>query len=158
MNQRRLATVLAFAMFAFFAVVAIPAEKNYTPKSSDEIEVLALVLRSEVVANKWTTRDLICFSVDQMDPSPKLVKVLRQQNLNVCSSAEWPKKFNCGFQVRMRFVALDTSQSARVHAEVGDLREINAGTGDLAVWAREGEYALRKTDEKWSISDYYPSK
>lgn len=56
-------------MISFFAVAAISDERRCTPKSSDEIEVLSLVLRSEVVANKWTKRDLICFSVDQMDPS-----------------------------------------------------------------------------------------
>jgi hypothetical protein len=145
---------LAFLMSTFFAVVLISDERTYTPKSGDEIEVLSLVLRSEVVANKWTKRDLICFSVGQMEPSPKLVKAFRQQNLNVCSSAEWPKKFKCGFEVRMRFISLDTSQSARVHAEVQDLREINTGEGDLAVWLRDGVYAVRKIDGKWSISEY----
>jgi hypothetical protein len=93
-----------------------------------------------------------------MDPSPKLVKTLRQRNLNVCSSAEWPKKFNCGFEVRMQFMSLDTSQSARVHTELADLREINVGEGDLAVRLRNGEYVLRKIDGKWSISEYAESR
>ena len=145
-------------MSTFFAVVSISDEKTYTPKGGDEIEVLSLVLRSEVVANKWTKRDLICFSVGQMDPSPKLVRILQQQNLNVCSSAEWPKKFNCGFEVRMQFVSLDTSQSARVRAEVADYRDINKGEGDLAALRRAGEYVARKADGKWSISEYVPSK
>jgi hypothetical protein len=70
-----------------------------------------------------------------------------------CSSAEWPKKFNCGFEVRMQFVSLVTSQGARVHAEVQDLREINAGEGHIALRLR-----VRKTDGKWSISEYVPSK
>ncbi len=150
--------IAAFLLSTCFAFVLISAEKTYSPKSGDEIEVLSLVLKSEVVANKWTKRDLICFSVDQMDPSPKLVRAFRQQDLNVCSSAEWPKKFNCGFEVRMQFVSLDTSQGARVHAEVQDLREINAGEGHIAVRLRDGEYVVRKTDGKWSISEYVPSK
>jgi hypothetical protein len=125
MRHHRSATILAFLMITVLAATAISDEKKYTPKRGDEIEVLSQVLRSEVVANKWTKRDLICFSVDQTDPSPKLVKALRQQNLNVCSSAEWPQMFNCGFEVRMQFVSLDVSQSARVRAEVADYREIN---------------------------------
>jgi hypothetical protein len=109
------------------------------------------------VANKWAKGELICFSVEGMDPSPNVVKVLRQRGLNVRSSAEWPKKFNCGFEVRMQFTSLDTSQSARVHAEVLDLREINAGEGHIAVRLRDGEYGVRKIDGKWSISGYAES-
>jgi hypothetical protein len=146
--------VTAFLFTVCFAFLLISAEKTYSPKSGDEIEVLSLVLRSEVVANNWTKKDLICFSVQEMAPSPKLVRALRQQNLNVCSSAEWPKKFNCGFEVRMRFANDDTSQSARVRAEVVDYRDINTGEGHLAVLHRTGEYAVRKIDGKWSISGY----
>jgi hypothetical protein len=164
MNQNRsairsaAATVLAFLMPTFFAASLIAGEDTYKPKSGDEIEVLSLVLKSEVVANKWTKSDLICFSVGQMDPSPKLVKALRQQNLNVCSSAEWPKKFNCGFEVHMEFVSLDTSKSARVRSEIADYRDINKGEGDLAVLRRVGVYEIRKIDGEWSISEYVPSK
>jgi hypothetical protein len=146
--------VLAFLIPTFFAVVLNSDEKTYSPKSGDEIEVLSLVLKTEAVANNWTKRDLICLSVGQMDPSPKLVKILRQRNLNVCSAAEWPKKFNCGFEVRMQFVSLDASQGARVRAEVLDYRDINKGQGDIAVLQRTGEYAVRKIDGKWSISEY----
>lgn len=152
------ATVFAYLMSTFFAVILVSDEKTYTPKSGDEFEVLSLVLRSEVVANKWTKKDLICFSVQQKAPSPELVTALRQQNLNVCSSAEWPKKFNCGFEVRMRFADFGASQSARIRAEVVDNRDINAGEGDLAVLQRAGEYAVRKIDGKWSISDYVAFK
>jgi len=160
MNQVHFSTrpiILAFLMSACFARILGATEKTYSPKNGDEIEVLSLVLQSEVGTNKWTKRDLICFSVGQMDPSPKLVRTLRQQNLNVCSSAEWPKKFNCGFEVQMQFVSLDTSLSARVRAEVQDLREINAGEGHIAVRSRDGEYSLRKIDGKWAISGYVPS-
>ena len=58
----------------------------------------------------------------------------------------------------MQFVSLDTSPSARVHAEVQDLREINAGEGHVAVCLRDGEYSVRKIDGKWAISGYVPSK
>jgi hypothetical protein len=150
--------VAALLFSACFAFHLISAEETYSPKSRDEIDVLLLVLRSEVGANNWTKKDLICFSVQGMAPSPELVKAVRQQNLNVCSSAEWPKKFNCGFEVRMRFADFDPSQSARVHAEVVDNRDINAGKGDLAVLQRTGDYAVRRIDGKWSISDYVHSK
>jgi hypothetical protein len=151
-------TILAFITSTCFAAIPRPTATTYSPKGGDEIEILSLVLEFEVEANRWTKTDLICFSVGQMDPSPKLVKTLRQRKLNLCSSAEWPKKFNCGFEVRMQFVSLDTSQSARVHAEVADYRDINTGQGDLALLQRAGEYTLRKIDGKWSISGYIPSK
>jgi len=147
-------TVTAFLFMVCFAFHAISAEKTYSPKSSDEFEVLSLVLSSEVVANNWTTKDLICFSVQQMDPSPELVKALRKRNLNVCSSAEGQEKFTCGFEVRTKFVDFDASHSARIRAEVMDYRDINTGQGDLAVLQRTGEYSVRKIDGKWSVSSY----
>ncbi|HSY32960.1 MAG TPA: hypothetical protein VLA42_13310 [Verrucomicrobiae bacterium] len=152
------ATILVSSIFTSVAVALISDEKTYTPKSGDEIEVLSLVLSSEVLTNKWAKRDLVCFSVAEMDPSPNLVKALRQRNLNVCSSAEWPKKFNCGFEVRMQFMSNNMSQSARVHTKIQDLRDINAGVGHIAVRLRDGEYVLRKINGKWSISEYLPSK
>ncbi len=144
----------AFLASMCFAHILISAEKTYSPKSAGETEILSLVLKSEVEPNKWTRKDKICFSVEDMDPSPKLVERLRKQDLNVCSSAEWRKKFNCGFEVRLRFANYDKSQSARVHAEVQDLREINEGVGHIAVQLRNGEYSVRKIDGKWSISEY----
>jgi hypothetical protein len=54
-----------------------------------------------------------------------------------------------------------TAETRTVHAEVQDLREINAGKSDLAVLLKDGEYAVRKIDGKWSISDYicrHPTK
>ena len=150
--------MVAFLVSSCLAPFLSPAEKTYSPKSAGETEVLSLVLRAEIDANKWTRKDMICFSVGEMDPSPKLVKTLREQDLNVCSSAEWRKKFNCGFEVLLRFVAFDESESARVHAEVQDLREINKGAGDIAIRQRDGEYSFRKYDGKWLISEYVPSK
>ena len=80
--------------------------------------MLARGLRSEVVADKCSKKDLICFSVEQMNPSQKSVRALRQQNLNLCSAAPWPKGFNGGFDVSEPFISLDASQSAKVPAEV----------------------------------------
>ncbi len=148
------AVMAALSVSTCFALLLSSAEKTYSPKSASETDILALVLKSEVEANKWTRKDEICFSVEEMDPSPKLVKKLREQHLNVCSSAEWRKKFNCGFEVLLRFVDFDESKSARVHAEVQDLREINEGVGHIAIRQREGDYSVRKIYGKWSISEY----
>ena len=142
----------------FFAQVLISAARTYSPKSSDEIEVLSRVLKAEVRANGWTEKDLICFSVQGLDPSPELVKALRLQKLNVCSSAAWRKKFNCGFEVRLEIVKLDSSQRARVRAEVADFRGINEATAHFGVRQRYGEYSIRKIDGQWSISEYAPLK
>jgi len=130
------------------------AEKMYSPRSEDETEILSLVLSSEVQANQWTEKELICFSVDEKNPSPKLVRALRQRDLNVCSSGEWPKKSNCGFEVRLRFLGFHPALSARVHAEVADFREINEGVAHVAVRLRDGDYTVRKIGGKWSISEY----
>jgi hypothetical protein len=70
MSQGRLsirlvaATILAFLLLSFFAVNLISDERTYTPKSGDETEILSLVLRSEIVANRWTKRALICFAIE----------------------------------------------------------------------------------------------
>jgi hypothetical protein len=128
-------------------------EKTYTPKNEEEVGVLSLVLRSEIKANDWTKNGVICFSVKGQDPSPQSVKSLRQRGLNVRSSAEWTKKFNCGFEVQMEYSGFD-SQSVKVRSKVVDLREINKQKGDLALLQRDGEYSLKKNDGRWSIQEY----
>lgn len=145
---------LAFCL----TVPAHCAEKIHSPKSTDEIEVLSLVLESEIVANKWTKDDLICFSVDGKDPANKLVTTLRQQGLNVCSPAEWRKKFDCGFQINLNFATSDSPQTARIHAEIADFREINSGDAHFAIRFKDGEYLVRKSEGKWLIASYTPSK
>jgi len=141
-----------------FALSANSAEKTYSPKNADEVEVISLILASEARANNWTKDDLICFSIDDQDPDKKLVKTLRQHGLNVCRLSEWRKSFSCGFHVRVRFISFDASQTARLHAEIADVREINSGNAHLAVRLRDGEYTLRKTEGKWTLGDYVPSK
>lgn len=146
-------TVPLCAMILCFASTLGATEKTYTPKSEDEVEMLSLVLTSEMKANKWTKSEVICFSVNGQDPSPKSVKSLQQRGLNVRSSAEWTKKFNCGFEVQMEYSEFD-SQSVKVRSKVVDLREINTGQGDLALLQKDGEYLLKKENTKWSISGY----
>jgi hypothetical protein len=78
--------------------------------------------------------------------------------MKVRSPAEWSKKFNCGFEVQMEYTHFDLSESMRVRSRLLDLREINSGQGDIATLQREGEYLLKKTNQKWLISDYIPRK
>jgi hypothetical protein len=144
---------LSAVMLMICSALALASdEKTYLPKSEEELEVLSLVLKSEIKANNWPRSNLLCFSVEGLDPSPKLVKALRQRGLNVCSIAEWRQKFNCVFEVRLQVVSPDLSQSVRVHTQVLDLRP------DIAVIERDGEYLVRKNDGVWVVSDYVPAK
>jgi hypothetical protein len=140
------------------ALALVSREKTYLPKSGEEVDVLSLVLASEVKANNSTKKEVVCLSIDGSNPDGKLVKSLRQGHLNVRSSAEWPKKFNCGFEVQLEYSQFDLSRSVTLHSTVVDLREINTGQGDLALIQRDGEYLLRKIGETWSISEYVPTK
>jgi hypothetical protein len=154
------AATLTVALFAtaHLALALSSDEKAYSPKSGDETEILSLVLNSEVQTNHWTKKDLVCFSVDGKNPSRELVKALRKQKLNICSSAEWPRKSNCGFEVQLQFLSFDASQSAKLHVVVADFRDINNGDAHVAVRLKDGEYKVRKINGEWSISEYAPSK
>ena len=129
-------------------------EQTYTPRSEEEVEVLSLVVASEIKANNWAKSELIRFSVNSLDPAAELVKSLRQRKFNVRSSAEWAKKFNCGFELQLEYTQFDLSQSMKVRSKVVDLREINKGEGDLAILLKDGEYSLRRVNGKWSVSEY----
>jgi tetratricopeptide (TPR) repeat protein len=133
------------------------SNETYSPRSADEIEILSVLLKAEFQANKWTKNERICFSVKGLDPSPELVETLRQ-HLNVCSSAEWRSKFDCGFEVRIQYPSFDLSQGKDIRVQVLDNREINQGTGDLAVILRDVGYTLHKSDGKWSVTDCIPTK
>jgi len=133
------------------------SNETYSPRSADETEILSVLLKAEFQANNWTKNERICFSVKGLDPSPKLVKALRQ-HLNVCSSAEWSKKFDCGFEVRIEYPSFDLSQGKNIRVLVVDNREINQGTGDLAVILRDVDYSLHKSDGKWLVTDCVPTK
>ena len=143
-SLRTVATVLGAVVLVICSVLhLVSADKKYLPKSEEE-EAVSLVLESEIKANGWTKKDLICFSVEGRYPSATFVKALRKQGMNVCSSAEWPKKFNCGFEVRLQYATSDSPQSVKFRVLAIDLREINQGVGDLGVTQRDGEYLLRK--------------
>jgi len=134
------------------------SDRTYLPRSEDETGLLAIVISSEVRANQWTKKELTCVSVNAMDPSRTLVTALRRHDLNVCSSAQWRKEFNCGFEVRLRLVSVDLPHDARIHADIVDYREVNEGSGHFAILMRTGEYWARKVDGQWAIDKYVPSK
>ena len=148
--------VLFFAVLLALcsALVVTPNDRTYSPKNDEEVKIVALVLASEASANGWTARDLVCFSVESLDPDRRFVQSIRKRGLNFCSSAEWRKKFNCGFEVQLSYTHLDLSGDVRVRSKVVDLRDINTGTGDLALLQRDGEYALKKIDGRWLIGGY----
>lgn len=132
----------------------VPSENAHLPKGEEEVEVLSLIIAAELKANNLTKSELICFSVEGSYPSRELVKSLRQRDFNVCSSAEWSKKFNCGFELQLEYAQVDLSKSMKVRSKVVDLREINTGQGDLALLQNDGEYLLKKENTQWSISGY----
>jgi hypothetical protein len=156
---RLFASGLAVALLIIYSALnLVSREKTYSPRSEEEVQVLSLILVDEIKANGLAPSDTICFSVERLDPSPSLLKSIRQRGMKVRSPAEWSKKFNCGFEVQMEYTHFDLSESMRVRSRLLDLREINSGQGDIATLQREGEYLLKKTNQKWSISDYIPRK
>jgi hypothetical protein len=140
------------------ALGAETAEKAYSTHNADEVEVISLVLASEVRANNWTKDDLVCVSIDDKDPDKKLVKTLREHGLNVCKASDWHRNLACGFRIDVRFISIDPYQTARLHAATADFREINSGVAHVAVRLRDGEYSFRKTEGRWTLADYIPSK
>jgi hypothetical protein len=149
------ASTLSLLVLLCGSVPAVTAnEQTYTARSQEEVEVLSLVVSSEIKTNNWAKSELICFSVNGLDPSAALVKTLRQRHSNVRSAAEWPKKFNCGFELQLEYTQFDLSRNIKVRSKVVDLRDINKGVGHIAVLLKDGEYSLQKVDGKWSIRDY----
>jgi len=148
----------ALLVFTSFPPPAGSAQKLYSPKNADDVEIISLILRAEVMANNWTKHDLICFSVDLKYPDKKLVKDLRQDGLNVRSLADYQIKFSCGFQVDLRIANSDSSQIARIRAEVADLRGINSGEVHFGIIIKDGEYSVHKAEGKWSVAEYAPAK
>jgi hypothetical protein len=145
-------------LFISFAVAAESTQKLYSKKNADDVDIISLILGAEVKANNWTKHDLICLSVDLKYPDKKLIKDLRQDGLNVRSVADYQIKFSCGFQVNLRIVNSDSSQIARIRAEVADLRGINSGEVHFAIRIRDGEYLVHKKEGKCSVSEYAPAK
>jgi hypothetical protein len=135
-------------------VAQVFSEQHSTLNPSDQVDVVALVLGSEAKANGWAKSERICFSIEDKDPSNRLIKALRQRGLNTAKDSSWSKHFDCGFSVRLRFSSFKTDGSATVRAEVSDVRDINNGTAHIAALIRDGQYLMRKTGESWSIADY----
>lgn len=134
------------------------AEKTFSTKNADEVEVISLVLASETKANNWTRDDLVCVSIDGKDPDKKLVKTLRERGLTVCKASDWRRNLSCGFRADIRFLTIDPDKTARLHVTTTDFREINTGVAHIADLLRDGEYSLGKTEGKWTLTDYIPSK
>jgi hypothetical protein len=148
----------ALICVACFGLNANSSARAYSPKNADEVEVISLVVTSEAKANNWTRDDLICLSIENKDPDRELVKTLRQKGVNICRLSEWRKNFGCPFHVHLRFTGIVQSQTARLRAESADVREINSGNAHVAVRLKDGEYTAHKTEGKWFIVDYIPSK
>jgi hypothetical protein len=150
-SLRRLAFVPCLCVLLFYsALTGASSDKTYMPKSEEELDVLSLVLTSEIKANNWAKNELICFSVDGLDPSSKLLKALRRRDFNVRSSSEWGKKFNCGFELQLEYTQFDLSGDIKVRSKVVDLREVNKGEAHIAILVKDGEYSLQKVDGQWS--------
>jgi hypothetical protein len=139
---------------------AIGAGRTYQLHDKSEAQLISLVLKSEIESNSWTPNELICFSVEGLNPSSNLVKNLRKDHLNVRSIAEWNKLLNCEFEVRLtyEYTKLAVLKTMSVHAEVLDLRDINAGSGHIATTGRTGNYSVVKADGNWTVKEYSPAK
>ncbi|HEY0701739.1 MAG TPA: hypothetical protein VGD60_03135 [Candidatus Acidoferrales bacterium] len=161
MKSRNAFTSVGFLLLLFSATTALPnGDKTYRPRDDDEVQLISLILNSEIASNGWSPKDLICFSVQGLDPSRALVKTLKLRELNVTSPAEWRKQFNCGLEVRLtyQYAKLAPAQALRVHVEVLDLREINDGSAHLATMKRSGNYSVLESAGKWAIKEYIPAK
>lgn len=154
-EKRRIAAVVVLFVLAFAGLGRLHA-KNSRTRNNDEIEIYAEALQSEVAANHWTDNDVICFSVDGKDPGKKLVEVLRNHKLNVCSLGEWPKKTACSYSVWLELVTFDSDDDARIRIQSSDLRDINTGSAHFATELRQGEYSVKRTGGRWTVAGFTP--
>ena len=148
--------VLCLSVVVVCSPTVTSREKTYAAQNEEAVDVLSLVFAAEVKANGWAKEMVVCFSVNGLDPNPKLVKALRQRGLKVRSSGEWNKKFNCDFELQLELPEVSAPKHTKVRTKVVDLRDINTGQGDLAVLDRDGNYLLEKIDARWSITQYVP--
>jgi hypothetical protein len=128
--------------------------QTYTPRNQDEVELLSVIIATEMKANSWLKSELICVSINGQDPTSELVKSLRQRNLNVCKASEFKKRFNCDFDLQLEYTLVEPLQNAKVRSKIGDLREIKNGEAHFSTLLKDGQYSLQKIDGKWSISGY----
>ena len=152
--RKVVSTLTLLVLLCGFGLSVTANERAYTPRSEEEVEVLSLVIGSEIKANNCPKSTLVCFTVDGLDPSAKLMKSLRERYSSVRSSAEWARKFNCGFELQLEYTQFDLSGDIKVRTKVVDLREINKGEGHIAILVKDVEYLLQKVDGKWSTKGY----
>lgn len=155
MEKSRVAALIVLFMVAGASLSHLHA-KNSRARNNDEIEIYAEALRSEAAANHWTDSDVICFSIDGKDPSKKLVEVLRNHKLNVCSLGEWPKKTVCSFSIWLELVTFDSDDDVRIRIQSSDLRDINTGSAHFATELRQGEYSMKKVGGRWTVAAFTP--
>lgn len=154
-SSRAVAFTLCLLLLLYGPISDVLANnETYTPRSEEEVEILSLVVASEIKSNDWTKSELVCFSVNGLDPSAALVKSLRQRHPNLRSAAEWRRKFNCGYELELTYTQLDSSQGMKVRSKVLDFRDINSGEAHIVSLLKDGEYSLQKVDGKWSVSSY----
>ncbi len=158
MNGIRSCTgVLVFVLFSLGTIAAIAQE--YKPKTTEEVQVIAAVIRSEVLENKWTDKDVICFSIAGQDPSNELVKALRKQKLVVCSQGEWRRNLACRYAVFfLEPVTLNGSDSAHAKLESVDFQDVNTSSAHFPDRLRNGQYELKRTGGRWSVVAWTPAE
>ena len=154
MRDALLSSVVAFLWLSQATGRPGLSEQHSTLNSGDQVDVVSLVLGSEAKINGWAKSERICFSIEDKDPSNRLIRALRQRGLNTAKDSSWSKHFDCGFLVRLRFSSVRADDSATVSTEVSDVRDINNGTAHIASLIRDGEYLVHKTGGSWSIADY----
>jgi hypothetical protein len=152
---KTIVSTLSLFILLCCSVPAVTAnEQTYTARNQEEVDVLSLVVSAEIKSNNWAKSELICFSVNGLDPSAALAKSLRRVHSNVRSAGEWPKRFNCSFELQIEYAQFDPSRDIKLRSKVLDLRDINKGEGHIATLLKDGEYSFQKIDGKWSIRDY----
>src|SRR5208283_1127241 len=108
----RTVAVIALLLAVSFAAIGQSGNtsvSDYRAVSNDEVEVFAAALRSEIRANHWSGRQVICISIAGQDPAKQLVSELRQRKLTICSQAEWRKRLACAFAVDLSPATFDLS-------------------------------------------------
>lgn len=140
-----------FAVVALLLMNGASARSKYSPQPPEETEVFATVLRTEIQANSWSDKDLICLMIDGKDPGKSLLKSFRMQGLRVAPESQWEKRFDCSFGIRLQHPKFQAADLAEVHLEALDFRGINARNEHIASLMDERTCVLQRTNKKWSV-------
>jgi hypothetical protein len=66
---RKVGCTLSVLVLLYWFVSNITAkEREYTPRSKEEVDILSLVVGSEIKANNWAASTLVCSRVNGLDP------------------------------------------------------------------------------------------